>query len=143
MKTAIKVKCSKGNLVVIRDFVNDWLQTREITGVLANQIVLAVDEACSNSIIHQHQCDGKTNIEVEMALEAQTVRIKIKDTGNAFPITRYKPRAINDIIRKRNKGGMGIYLIRNIMDEIEIEQKADHFIYKFAKHLNGRSFSEG
>ncbi len=139
MKTAIKVKCSKGSLIVIRDFVNKWLTERAITGVLANQIVLAIDEACANSIIHQHQCDGKSNIEIQMSLEAQTVHVEIKDTGNAFPITRYKPRAINDIIRKRNKGGMGIYLIRNIMDEIEIEQKADHFIYKFAKHINGQA----
>ena len=135
MKNAIKVSCRKSNLTVVRDFVSSWLSERQITGVMANQIVLAVDEACANSIIHQHQCDGVTQIEVGIYQKGSTVHIEIKDKGQAFPIDSYQPHAINEIIRKRNKGGMGIFLIRNIMDEIEVIQKKGYYIYKFAKHL--------
>lgn len=140
MKSIIQVKCSKGNLARIRDFVNSWLSDRKIGGILANQIVLAIDEACANCIIHHHRCDGRSKIELCMYLEEQTVRIEIKDSGTAFPLDQYKPRAINDIIRKRNKGGMGIFLIHSIMDEIEIEQKTGHVVYKFAKHLTGNTY---
>lgn len=135
MKQEIQVKCSKGNLALIRDFVNRWLKEQEVTGVVANQIVLAVDEACANCMIHHHQCDGSSKIEVGLYTEDETIYVEIRDSGKAFPLDQYKPQAINDIIRKRNKGGMGIYLINQIMDEIEIEQQNDHFIYKFAKYL--------
>ena len=136
MKQEIQVTCSKGNLALIRDFVNRWLSEQEVNGVLANQIVLAVDEACSNCIIHHHKCDGRSIIEVGLYQEDAAIHIEIKDSGKAFPMDQYKPQAINDIIRKRNKGGMGIYLIHKIMDEIEIEQENDYFVYKFAKYLD-------
>jgi len=136
MKQEINVKCNKGNLALIRNFVQGWLDKQEIAGVTANQIVLAVDEACANCIIHHHKCDGRSNIKVRLHNEAGTVHVEIQDTGKAFPIDQYQPQAINDIIRKRNKGGMGIYLINQIMDEIEIEQKKDYFVYKFAKRVD-------
>jgi serine/threonine-protein kinase RsbW len=143
MKKAIEVKCKKKSLAQIRDFVNTWLQERKITGVLANQIVLAVDEACANCIIHQHKCDGTSKIEIGMYQEPDNVLVEIKDSGKAFPIDQYKPKKLTEIIRKRKKGGMGIYLIHSIMDEIEIDQQADHFVYKLRKHvgqeaLNGK-----
>lgn len=135
MKQEIQVKCKKGNLSLIRDFVHRWLDEKEITGVLANQIVLAIDEACANCMIHHHKCDGRSKIKVGLYHEDDTMYVEIRDSGKAFPLDQYKPHAINDLIRKRNKGGMGIYLINQIMDEIEIEQKPDHFVYKFAKYL--------
>ena len=137
MKKSVKAfQCSKGSLPIIRDFVHDWLNVSEVTGKTANQIVLAVDEACANCIIHHHKCDAKNTIEVCMYKQGNSVLIEIKDTGNAFRIDEYKPHAINDNIRNRKKGGLGIFLINQIMDEIEIQEETSCFIYKFTKHIS-------
>ena len=136
VKAHIKVRCRKPNLAVIREFVQSWLKERQITGTVANQIVLAVDEASANCMIHQHQCDARSRIEVAISRHQNKVEVEIKDTGRAFRIDQYKPQGISELIQKRNKGGMGIQLIHSIMDEIEIEENSKFFVYRFAKKLH-------
>jgi len=108
----------------------------EITGKICSQIVLAVDEACANCMIHQHQCDNYSTIEVAIYREDGILYTEIKDTGKAFPIHEYKPQKIKDIVKKRGKGGLGINLIHRIMDEIKVEEKHDHYIYKLGKRVS-------
>lgn len=136
MKAYLKVRCNKEYLATIREFVKERLNDLKVTGRVSSQIVLAVDEACANCMIHQHQCDNFSTIEVTIYRKEGTLYTEIKDTGKAFPIDQYEPRQINDIVRERGKGGLGINLIRKIMDEIQIEEKRDGFIYRLGKRLD-------
>lgn len=136
MNPSIQVSCSRSNLAVIRDYVKSCLDAFSVTGKTAGQIVLAVDEACANCIIHQHNCDGSSQIEVSVEHEQGTVFIAIKDSGQAFPIDEYTPQALETIIQNRRKGGLGINLIHRIMDKIEVEQRDGYHLYKFQKRID-------
>jgi serine/threonine-protein kinase RsbW len=104
-----------------------------VTGPVSHQIILAVDEACANCMIHQHNCDNQTTIEVSIYRKNQTLYTEIKDTGKAFRIDQYQPQQVSDIIEARGKGGLGINIIHRIMDEINVEEKRDYFIYRLGK----------
>lgn len=136
MKSNITVSCSKGNLALIRDFVRSRLKDFDITGKVSDHIVLATDEACANCIIHQHQCNDQSTIEVALYLEDETIYIEIKDTGKAFPINEYQPTQLNELVKSRRRGGFGIMLINKLMDEVKVEERSDYFIYKLSKSLN-------
>ncbi|MEO1448406.1 MAG: ATP-binding protein, partial [Bacteroidota bacterium] len=114
MRAYLRVRCSKVYLATIRDFVRDQLHELNVNGQVSSQIVLAVDEACANCMIHQHQCNGYSTIEVSIYKEADTLYTEIKDTGKAFPIDTYQPAAITEIVKKRGKGGLGLNLIHRI-----------------------------
>lgn len=131
----LKVTCHKSNLAVIRDYVHRQLSDLGIGGKTASQVVLAVDEACANCIIHQHQCDGSSVIEVNMDLAGDTLNISIRDSGQAFPIDQYQSAPLEDIVRQRKKGGLGLSIIHKIMDQVEVEQHPGFHLYKFAKRL--------
>lgn len=133
MKAHIKVRCNKAYLATIREFVTSRLKALHVTGPVSHQIVLAVDEACANCMIHQHNCDNQSTIEVIIYREDQKLFTEIKDTGKAFPIDQYEPKRVSDIIEAKGKGGLGINLIRRIMDEINIEEKHDYFVYRLIK----------
>lgn len=137
MKANINIRCSKENLAVVRDFVKQHLTLWNITGKVSDQIILATDEACANCIIHHHQCDINASIEVSISLESESVYVEIKDQGQAFPIHQYQPRRIEDMIQKRKKGGLGIFLINKLMDEVLVEEGQGYFIYKLGKHVKG------
>lgn len=139
MKAYLRVRCNKAYLSTIREFVKSRLADLEVTGPVSSQIVLAVDEACANCMIHQHQCDNYSTIEVVIYREEGTLYTEIKDTGKAFPLHEYQPKQVSDIIQERGKGGMGINLIHRIMDEIEVEERRDYFVYKLGKHLVKKS----
>lgn len=135
MNESIQVTCSRSNLAVIRDYVKSCLDAFAVTGKTAGQIVLAVDEACANCIIHQHNCDGNSHIEVSLNHADGVIVIAIKDSGEAFPIDAYTPQSLEEIIRDRKKGGLGINLIHRIMDKIEVEQREGYHLYKFEKRI--------
>ena len=52
---------------------------------ISHQMVLAVDEACANSIIHQHNCDGKSHIKLRVYVSGKSLHIEIQDVGVPFP----------------------------------------------------------
>ena len=65
MKDKLTVPCEKQSLSVIREYVLNQLDLFQVGEVLANQIVLAVDETCANSIIHGNQTDANHNLEIK------------------------------------------------------------------------------
>ncbi|MDP5171449.1 MAG: ATP-binding protein [Bacteroidia bacterium] len=135
MKSYLRVRCNKAYLANIRDFVRSRLDELDVHGKTSDQIVLAVDEACANCMIHQHQCDNYSTIEVAIFRENGTLYAEIKDSGKAFPIHTYRPKNLEEIVKLRAKGGLGINLIHRIMDEIKIEETPDYSIYIFGKKL--------
>jgi len=48
------IGCSLNNLKGIRDFIRESLKGHGVTDVTMNEIVLAIDEMCSNLMIHAH-----------------------------------------------------------------------------------------
>ncbi len=135
MKTHYVAPCTKQSLPKIRAFVEGELRSLQIQESMTYQLVLAVDEACANSIIHHHDCDERDRIKLSISLKGKELLIELADNGTPFPIHEYKPEDLQEIIRKRTKGGLGIFLITKIMDKIEVEESEDFFVYKFTKYV--------
>ncbi|MFM2376331.1 MAG: hypothetical protein RLZZ165_1428 [Bacteroidota bacterium] len=135
MKTHYVVNCSKQSLPKIRAFVEEELRALNVQEATTHQLVLAVDEACANSIIHHNLCDEKSRIKLTISLQGKELLFELADEGDPFPIHEYQPENLDDIIRKRTKGGLGIFLINKIMDKIEVLENSDHFIYRFTKYI--------
>jgi serine/threonine-protein kinase RsbW len=127
--------CSKKSLPKIRAFVESELKALEVHENMTHQLVLAVDEACANSIIHHHSCDESNTIQLTIHRVGNELRIELTDDGTPFPIQDYRPADIREIIKKRNKGGLGIFLITKIMDKVEVIPGEGIFTYRFTKFL--------
>ena len=135
MKTHYVAACSKQSLPKIRAFVEEELCALNVQDAVTHQLVLAVDEACANSIIHHHLCDESSRIKLTISRNGKELLIELTDNGDPFPIHEYKPEDLAEIIRKRTKGGLGIFLINKIMDKIEVVENDDHFVYRFIKYV--------
>lgn len=119
MSNSIRVNCSKKNLKLIRDFVTDYLQAHNLSDILMNQMVLAVDEICANLIIHANHEDPSKFITLLVNKQKDGVTFEITDNGTAFQRTNYKEPDINENIRVGKKGGVGVALVNRIMDKVE------------------------
>jgi serine/threonine-protein kinase RsbW len=115
--------------------VEEELRALNVHESMTHQLVLAVDEACANSIIHHHDCDESSRIKLSISRKGKELLIELTDNGDPFPINDYKPENLQDIIRKQGKGGLGIFLINKIMDKIEVVESQDHFVYRFTKFV--------
>lgn len=111
--------CDVSNLEVIRNFLRINLEQNKICEKIQNLIILAVDEICSNSIIHGNNQDSKAQIDVSISYTDENIVIDIKDKGKFFDYSQYKTPTVQELISNRQKGSMGLMLVKKIMEKIE------------------------
>lgn len=101
-----------------------------------HKIVLAVDEICANLIIHANKCDpnSKLNLAIDFMVRDKVV-FTIKDKGVAFDFTKYEEPSIDEIVSTQRKGGLGLILVRRIMDKIEFTTEKNCNICTLIKKL--------
>jgi serine/threonine-protein kinase RsbW len=88
-----------------------------------HQLTLAVEEVCTNLIIHSHASNPKEVIYLEVKELEKKLAIEITDKGDAFNLLEYEVPDLKKVIEEKRKGGIGILLVKKIMDEIEFESK--------------------
>jgi len=136
MKYNYKVRCNKNKLVEIREFVTGVLQSYSLTDVEINKMVLAVDEVCANLIIHSYNCDPKETIEIAIDVhEKDSITFEIIDRGLGFNICTYKEPSLTEVVRKKKKGGIGLMLVKRIMDDIQFKKDSDKSVCRLFKKI--------
>ena len=131
-----KIPCSKDKLGEIREFLQNVLSENAIPEVTINALVLAVDEVCANLIIHSHHCNPDENIELKVKLNGKSeITFDIIDHGVGFNISDYEEPLISDIIKQKRKGGIGLMLVKRIMDEIELIKGEKKNVYRLHKKI--------
>lgn len=137
MKYNRKVPCTKDQLKEIRGFVNKSLGQHGLSDVDISAMVLAIDEVCANLIIHSHQCNPKEHIEITINVGLNDgVEFKIVDQGVGFDINKYEEPTIEDLIRSKRKGGIGLILVKKIMDDIDFTKSKDKNTCRLFKKIN-------
>jgi serine/threonine-protein kinase RsbW len=135
MNYRFKVPCKKEKLRDIRLFVSDALKNHDLPDVQISTLVLAVDEVCANLIIHSHKCNPKEYIEIAISVDTnKNIVFDIIDNGAGFDISSYSEPSIGEIVKEKRKGGLGLILVRKIMDKIELITEDNQNICRLVKN---------
>ena len=104
---------------------------------LANQIKLAVEEAVTNCVEYAYA--PGTNGTVNVVIEADDAKIRfiITDTGVDFDPTGVHKADTTLTVNERPIGGLGIFLVRNLMDSINYERIDGKNILRMEKQYFG------
>ena len=113
-------------LAGIRDFVKSQALMFGFADDEASRISLAVDEACTNLIRHAYKQDKQREFCIYIDKKNNQFIVRINDNGAPFnPLEVNKP-IMMDYFKNFQKGGLGIMLMRSVMDEI-LYAPADSF----------------
>lgn len=136
MNYKYKVGCSIENLKGVRDFIRTSLKNHRIPDLVVSEIVLALDEMCSNLMIHAHHCNPHEMFEINIYVEGNKPLVfELIDDGSVFDINQFHEPALNNIIHEKRKGGLGIRLVKSIMDKIEYQNMSGRNICRLTKTL--------
>jgi serine/threonine-protein kinase RsbW len=105
------------NLAAIRDFVRESAAVLDVAPAIISDLLLAVDEAATNVIIHGYRGQQGT-IEIEVKREAADIVVHVRDNAPPFDPTNVPSPDLTRPLEERPPGGLGIYLIRQYMDEV-------------------------
>lgn len=121
MKQKIQLSCQTSALAELRRFLEQQLESTSLSERDRHQVTLAVEEVCANLIIHSHKCNGRDHIFLSMNDLPDRIVFEIEDQGEAFNLLQYEAPDIQRVISEKRKGGLGIILVKKIMDEIQFE----------------------
>jgi serine/threonine-protein kinase RsbW len=137
MNYKYKVGCSIENLKGVRDFIRGSLRNHGISDLEISEIVLALDEMCSNLMIHAHHCNPDELFELNIEVETGNPLVfEIIDDGTVFDVNQFHEPALNNIIHEKRKGGLGIRLVKSIMDKIEYQNRSGRNVCRLIKSVN-------
>jgi serine/threonine-protein kinase RsbW len=112
------VKASLDNLQEIRSYIDRVGARLGVSESALGDLRLAVDEAVTNVILHGYgKLDGI--VELHMHGDGDAVVIRIRDRAKTFDPSQVRAPQLDTALNDRPLGGMGIFLIRKMMDEAE------------------------
>ncbi len=115
MNYQYSIGCSLSNLKGIRDFIRQSLKGQSLSDVEVSAVVLAMDEMCSNLMIHAHHCNPDHSIELHIHTGGPQVVFEIIDDGSVFDINQFHTPDLGNPVNEKRKGGLGIRLVKSIM----------------------------
>jgi anti-sigma regulatory factor (Ser/Thr protein kinase) len=124
-----------GELTSLAEKIDALAEEWEWSPGLAMNMNLVVEEAVSNIIFYAFNDSGKHEIGISISLENSQLTIKITDDGIPFnPLAQEQPD-INLSAEERPVGGLGIFLISQIMDEMNYDRIKNQNILTLKKRI--------
>jgi serine/threonine-protein kinase RsbW len=115
-KFELKTDARLENLPVIADFMAASMEGLSVEQAVL-EVQMAVDEACTNIIKHAYSGKGGI-IAITCELQGDDFIITISDRGKFFDVDSVSPPDLESDLEKRRVGGLGIHLMRKLMDEV-------------------------
>ena len=109
----------------IRDFVGEIARAGGFSDKDVYNIQLATDEAASNIIEHAYENQPDGLLELSCGMKNDTITIVLVDHGESFDPSEIPLPDLKADLTDRKIGGLGIFLMRKLMDEVHYEPKPD------------------
>lgn len=111
----LRFKASADRLKLVRGSVRAAARMSGFGDQVAQNVVLAVDEACQNIIVHGYRGRDDGEIVLTLFRRADGLLVRLRDSAPPIDPAQVKPRALSDV----RPGQLGSYFMQEIMDRVE------------------------
>lgn len=132
----IEVDATIENVDKVTDFVNAELESFDCPMKAQAQIDVAIDELFSNIANYAYNPEiGKATVRVEVEQNPLAVVITFMDNGVPYDPLKKEDPTLNVPAEERVEGGLGIFMVKKSMDNVEYEFKDGKNILKIKKNI--------
>ena len=119
------VPASFTSLEEIRDYFSRAAQEAGLDEEAIFEVQVAVDEAASNIIDHAYEGECESEIECSYEIKKENLKLNLHDHGKPFDPEKVELPDIMVDPTRRKKGGLGLYFMRQMMDEVNFSFSGD------------------
>ena len=112
-------------LSVVANLIAEACAVHHISQKDREDILLAVDEACTNIIKYAYEVGFLEHFTVRLTFDPGIVTIGCEDEGKPFNPLDETHLEIGDRVKGKDFGGLGIFLIKKVIDSTEYHYAAD------------------
>ncbi len=121
----LKIKSQTEKLHLVRDFISEAARRQGFDEESVSKIALAVDEACTNVIKHSYEFARNKEIEIKVIAGDGRFEVVITHQGKTFDPEAVKSPDMREYLSHYRHGGLGMHLMRSLMDAIEYKTFPD------------------
>jgi serine phosphatase RsbU (regulator of sigma subunit)/anti-sigma regulatory factor (Ser/Thr protein kinase) len=107
-----------GNLEELRNFVESASINFGLKNDISFALKLSTEEVCTNIINYGYKYLNAGRINISLEHNSEKVTLKISDNGKHFSPDEADTPDINSTLEERKSGGLGLYLIKELMDNV-------------------------
>jgi serine/threonine-protein kinase RsbW len=115
----------------VERIINEW----GIPLQLGMCINLAIEEAFTNVVNYAFHDNEQHLVDIEFIKKEDQIEIIITDDGQHYDPTQKDDPQTDLPLEDRPVGGLGIFLIRKLMDNVEYQRNSDKNILKLTKRI--------
>jgi anti-sigma regulatory factor (Ser/Thr protein kinase) len=133
--TTLILKNDVSELESVISFVSDLLVRNSIPAETANDLPLALDEMVTNVATHAYPRSEEHRFTVQITVSNKEFVARIEDDGVEFNPTQQPIPNLHAPLEERKVGGLGIYLVRQIMTSVEYQRVEGKNVVTLRKKL--------
>ncbi|MFQ5630708.1 MAG: ATP-binding protein [bacterium] len=115
-------------------FISDFITQHQIANSLSFTLNLVVEELFTNMV--KHNVKSRCDVQIDLQREENLLKICLTDFDvEPFDITKIKEVDVDQHLEERKVGGLGIHLVKQMMDDIHYEYKDRMSRITLIKHL--------
>lgn len=131
------VPADASQLAALNQFLREFWTTSELEPARLRSFELALEEIFLNIAVHGSRPGGAQRVEVSLSLGADAVTMTVEDDGPQFdPLSLPQPD-VTPSLADRKVGGLGVHLVRQVMDTVSYARIAGRNRLRIAKRLAG------
>lgn len=118
----------KNNLSEIESLANAVMQfgrENSLSDKSVFDINLVLEEVVNNIISYAYKDKNEHHITTHLELEGQELMLKVEDDGIPFNPLGVREPDIDKPLEEREPGGLGLFFVRNLTDELEYKREKD------------------
>ena len=132
-----RVPGDAANLPALTQFLNDFWRESELPPALAGSFELALEEIFLNVVTHGSPEGRQSSVQVSLALAEGGLTMTVEDDGPGFdPLSLPTPDVMAGL-NERPIGGLGVFLVREMMDEVTYCRVGECNQLKMTKRIAG------
>lgn len=120
----------------LRDALENLCSRWDIPPAICMSVNLALEEAFTNIVNYAFDDQNPHEISMEFSHADNQLKVVITDDGKPYDPTLQKAPDISLPAADRPIGGLGVFLIRKIMDEISYKRTSNQNKLYLSKHIN-------
>jgi len=131
----MSVGAQPGEVQKVNEVFGRFAEQYSLPGSVRRSVNVALDELLANGLTHGMEGRDTGLVVVEVVLNQERVKVTITDDGPQFdPFSQEEPDTTLSI-DERAIGGLGIHLVRQLMDDVSYERRDGHNVVVLVKRL--------
>lgn len=118
---------------------NAFAESCGLKDAVRRKVNLVFDELLNNIISYAFQDEEDHHIHIEVKYQSSKLQITISDDGTPYNIFETPPPQTNLPLEERKIGGLGIHLVRQVMDEYNYKRQHEENISTLIKYLESKN----